>query len=377
MAITLADLEKAVRERKKGKKSMAPDPQEELRAIVQASLAGQAAANEPYMDRARFLTGQGPTPEKDFGFSGEIARERGLGYGDPSRFVSGPSDARGLASQIGALQGIQTGIFSDTEDPRQVLEAQAAADAEAMLNDPTLTASTNPIPTGRTTPASAPAEVLGGQLMGGGGEYQPTLLERALRQDTDWKSITDQTNAEIRREAQARGIKDYPQLTVEQIRTRDKNMKGNFLDAAMSMNPFSETTPTPTKAGKTQDPTIQRLYEQDKIKQAEIAREERWINEHHEAPKKQLKEYIGSDVQAKLLATVGPQLEKRARLVIGEYGGDPQIMIQRYNDLVEEGFSPEEAWADISQKAQRKHQQRLEARLMATGRMKYDPLAQF
>ena len=83
MAITLADLEKAVRERKKGKKSMAPDPQEELRAMVRASLAGQAAANEPYMDRARFLTGQGPTPGKDFGFSGEIARERGLGYGDP------------------------------------------------------------------------------------------------------------------------------------------------------------------------------------------------------------------------------------------------------------------------------------------------------
>ena len=246
-----------------------------------------------------------------------------------------------------------------------------------MLNDPTLTASADPVPTGRTTPASAPAEVLGGQLMGGGGEYQPTFLERVLRQDTDWKSITDQTNAEIRREAQARGHKDFPQFTVEQIRTRDKNMKGNFLDAAMSMNPYSETSPTPTMPkGSNRDPSIQRLYESEKIKRVGQQETQQWLERFDNEPLAQFQSYQNSDVASRIAQEAGPEVAQQVGLVVREHGGDPADLYQRLQLLMQGGNDPEEAFADLTNYAASKRQKRKMNYLISRGLAKYDPLTQ-
>ena len=152
MAITLKDLERAVTERLGGKPhNKMVDREEKLKAIIAASVADQAAARDAAALTPEMI-GYGRVPSGGHGFADRIAQERGLGYGQPRAPLAPAGDRlRSLVSQIEGQQGVASSALPNIEDPRQILEAQAAGDAAAMLDDPTLTASLAPVPTGGTT----------------------------------------------------------------------------------------------------------------------------------------------------------------------------------------------------------------------------------
>ena len=123
---------------KKKKKSKGKD-KEELRAIIQAALADKT---DPYVSREMYARGE--VPEGGHGFADELARERGLGYGQPREQQPNPQEnLRTLVSALESQQGVSS-------------SALPTAGAE-MMEDPGLMASASPVPTGGSGPVDIQA----------------------------------------------------------------------------------------------------------------------------------------------------------------------------------------------------------------------------
>ena len=368
MAITLADLERAVRERGGQKKKKADASTEGIRAIIQAALADQPG---DYVTPEMYARGQ--VPEGGQGFADVIAQERGLGYGDPSRFTGGPADARGLAAQLEAAQGVPSATFANPA-------------VEEAMQDPNLTASTAPVATGAPAPAATAtggpvpreiAEVVGQQMA----EEQwkgRSFLDKLFNLDKEEldKEILAMTNRNIRREALARGVaeEDIPTLTRKQVAALDRDLPGGFAQAAAYANPFSKVTPTP--AGGTKDPATARLYESEKIKRVGQAETQQWLEKFDNEPLAQFQSYQNSDVASRIAQEAGPEVAQQIGLVVREHGGDPADLYQRLQLLMQGGNDPEEAFADLTNYAASKRQKRKMNYLISRGLAKYDPLTQ-
>ena len=371
MAITLKDLERAVLERGGRKTKKPAASKEDVRAIIASALADQPGQ---YMDRERFLRGQGPDPEAEFGFSGQLARERGLGYGQPREPLAPAGNRlRDLVSQLEGQQGVASSTLP-------------AVGAE-VLEDPTLTASADPVPTGSPAPPApvatggpVPREIaeVVGQKMAEEEWKGRGFLDKLFNLDKEEldKEILSMTNRNIRREALARGVPEdqIPTLTRKQVAALDRDLPGGFAQAAAYANPYSKVSPTP--AGGTKDPATARLYESENIKRQGQAETQQWLERFDNEPLAQFQAYQESDVGSRIAQEAGPEVAQQIGLVLREHGGDPADLYQRLQLLMQGGNDPEEAFADLSNYAASKRQKRKMNYLISRGLAKYDPLTQ-
>lgn len=349
-----------------GKKKPKKKDREKIRAIIRAALADKPGS---FGTREQFLKGLEPGVGEDFGFSGEIARERGLGYGQPRSATDPRENLRTLVSALEEQQGVTSSSLPSAgaevmEDPELVASAEAVprgapapggpVDIQALLNEAS--------GVGRAATLEDVAKLV--ETRKESEPFKRSFMQRLLNTDRGEirEFMADWLNEEARRKAA--GEEPQP-LTGKAITYFGAARQGGGGEAANYLAKESRGTT---------NPELRKLLEQEKLKDL---REQRLESEYERIENQGLenwKAYQGSNVQKRLLdGGLDPEVERRLGMSMRSHGGEMEELIDNFHQYLRAGHDPESALDKVDSDARRAKIRRI-ARFAGSRGIKFDPL---
>ena len=361
-----------------------------VRSLIEAAV--KRNARQPDVTREMYLRGE--APEK-FGYSGEFRRKFGLGYGEPREASSEVDRRLNLINMLEKEQGAKTSKFERPEDEplpetvntttsseTETRRPSAPADIQKLMNEASGVGS-------EISPEQI-EEIIATQGPEEGGGFVDRLLSEGLTSAIHrprWERLLEAENERIMQEAKIRGIdtSNISPLTYEGVRDVDKTLPGGFLAALEYMNPFSETSPRPTKPARQQSGgQVASIRERQQVETEKQEANEKYLksfsensraqlNEYRQGPHSAVAEQFGTDVASAIEETIGsgggvvPYDE-----MIQEY----QTLYQRYRESMGESKAKRAAIDQVKKMVAGRYKTEKESGMVSRGLMKYDPYLQ-